>query len=336
MDLSIQNTYQIADDIVENVGALMECTDAQRLSFDEMSFGEFTTTNVPTLLKGSRATVNGALFGPAASDGVPLYIANAAGSTFQDVSAAPADTTLYLCLIASSMTAVTFALKACASVVFDAEKRGFYEAGTQNRVFGECRKVSGAWPVHYKRLYSRPDVSESLIKMYSDGVEVNARKLTPINNIGLVKADAVYSHAINSALGDAITTLFKIRVDYPLILEISVLGKTTTTYDGSSQTVSGNKLFATALDSDNATEIGPMPGVEFGVVSSKSAAATSKVCLPLPVGTFNIKLKSAIVTYYAYIGTVNTPFTASVYVNSISAYVRNVFGDRTGSWGAIL
>ena len=110
MNLTIKNTYKIADDTVQNVSSLMECTDLQRLDLDGMSFGEFSSANVPTLLKGSYATVNGVLTSQATADGVPLYIANAAGSIFQDVSAAPANTTLYMCLIPSSSTELTYAL----------------------------------------------------------------------------------------------------------------------------------------------------------------------------------------------------------------------------------
>lgn len=335
MELARDNNYSIADNTVLNVTSLMQCTDAQRLSLDEMSFGEFASTNVPTLLKGSRATVNGALFGPAPADGVPLYISNDAGSTFQDASAAPNGYTYYLCLIPGTDTA-TYALKACTSIYFNTEWRGWYETGTQNRVFGSCYKTAGSYPASYKRRIRFPELFETLIKQYSDGAEINARKLSVINKIGQVAQ--AYSATKQTEYGEGRTTLFKIRVDYPLTLQLVTVGKTWNEYS-TVKTISGCSYVATMLDTDNASEIGSLPeSLIENIPSSSSSDGTMKTLIHLPVGVWNIKLKTVIASYMADPSGMGNPtsFSYGLYVSTIYAYIRNVFGDRTGSWGAVL
>lgn len=327
MELARDNNYSIADDTVLNVTSLMECTDAQRLSLDEMSFGEFASTNVPTLLKGSRATVNGALFKPAPADGVPLFIANAAGSTFQDVSAAPADTTLYLCLVPGTDTA-TYALKACASVYYNTEWRGWYETGAQNRVFGECRKVSGAWPVAYKRRYFHPSTIEAYCKTYSDGLEINARKISPVNLIGRIP-NMGRSRTYSGNRYEQTIDLCTIDADYPLVVEI--VASVRTWCDGSTLNliISGCEYRAVLCDADKVTEVGCLSVSPLtGVPGSKSAAIQKTNLLSVPVGTSKIKLKTVVKS--------EGPYQYGLNVGTVSVYVRNVYGDRTGGWGKFL
>ena len=329
MELARDNNYSIADDTVLNVTSLMQCTDVQRLSLDEMSFGEFTSTNVPTLLKGSRATVNGALFGPAPSDGVPLYIANAAGSTFQDVSAAPADTTLYLCLVPGTDTA-TYALKACASVYYNAERRGWYETGSQVRVFGECRKVGGAWPVAYKRRYFHPSVAEAYLKMYSDGLEVDARKILPACSKGRL-ATAYSSTTAKDWISVETAQILKVRTDYPIQLDVVLTCKTA----GGPPTgvaVTGCSVVVVALDDTTESEIGVFDEKTLLVPADTMAASDVTTIFNLPVGKFAVKIKAAVQskTYYA------ATYGVIMHTDAIKVYPRNAVGNRVNEWGAVI
>ena len=330
MNLTIKNIYAIAENTVNNVSSLMECTDLQRLDLDNMSFGEFSSTNVPTLKKGSYATVNGVLTSQATADGVPLYIANAAGSTFQDVSAAPSDTTLYLCLIPSSATELTYALKACASVYYNAERRGWYETGTQNRVFGECRKVGGAWPVAYKRLYFRPENIESYLKMYSDGLEINARKISPVVTRGRVGTAYTDTTAKNWTAGT--TQLFKVRTDHRVIMELEIACKTYVSGIPPTGVAIGAHIDVYLLDDTSGAEIGVLISKALSVPADTSSVVAIPVLLDLPVGSFAVKIVTATGThtYYAASGTIG------LHTDSIYAYPRNPDGNRLGEWGAVI
>lgn len=332
MDLQIQNNYSIADGSAENVDSLMECTDAQRLSLDEMSFGEFSTTNIPTMLAGSLATVNGSLCGPATTDGVPLYIGNDAGSTFQAASAAPENVTLYLCLIPSAPTAVTYSLKACAAVAYSPERRGFYEVGTQNRVFGECRKVSGAYPSNLKRLYVRPENIESFVKMYSDGLEVDARKILPAYTAGRVSG-AIYSlDAQTDHTVEKVTNIVNVRLDYPAVIEIAGMYRTGG-YPLGNKHVSGCEFRAVLLDADQTTEIGIFQAVELAdVPGNQSSAISIPVLFDLPAGAYRIKLKTVVFSFQ-YETSTQSGFLQS---SNVRAYVRNPQGNRLGEWGAVI
>ena len=331
MNLTIKNTYAIADDTVQNVSSLMECTDLQRLDLDGMSFGEFSSTNVPTLKKGSYATVNGVLTSQAAEDGVPLYIANAAGSTFQAVSEAPADTTLYLCLIPSSSTELTYALKACVSVYYNAERRGWYETGTQNRVFGECRKVSGAWPAAYKRLYFRPENIESFVKMYSNGLEIDARRIAPVVTRGRVATAYSDTTAKNWTAGT--TQLFKCRTDHRVIMELEAVGKTYVSgVPPAGVSIGGCRIDVYLLDDTSGAEIGVLISKALSVPADTSLAAAIPVILDLPIGSFAVKL----VTETRSQGDSSVPGTIGLHTDSIYAYPRNPDGNRLGEWGAVI
>lgn len=329
MDLSIKNTYAIADDTIENVSSLMGCTDAQRLSLNEMTFGEFTSANVPTLLTGSYATVNGALTVQAGSDGTPLYIANAQGSTFQDVSAAPANTTLYLCLIPSAASAVTYALKACASVYFDAARRGFYEVGTQNRVFGECRKVSGSWPASYKRLYTRPEILENYLKMYSDGLEINARKVMPAASFGRIAT--VYDNSTPTDWGSGVVTMAKLRVDYPSILEVVFRCNTYVQNGAANGTVSSAGISSVLMDSVTRADISAIAGGGVTAPSDSSQTSDITTLIPLCPGYHHLRLSTGVYHRGQFGEIIN-----GIHTDRITAYIRDAVGNRLGEWGAVL
>jgi hypothetical protein len=176
VELSIINTYQIADNTIENANSLLKSVDETRVGMSSVSIANFDNDAVPALKRGSIIEVGGSFF-IASADGIAQYIAQDFGSQFVDVLSAPENTDLYLCMVPSGVGKVVFALKACTSVYFDADYRGFYESGTLNRVIGGCQRVGTTFPVTKKWIY--PDVEQfpRFLKVYNDGVTIHAKKI---------------------------------------------------------------------------------------------------------------------------------------------------------------
>lgn len=333
MDLIQINNYEMASDTIENASSMVVSLDKTRAGMDQISFSNFTNDAVIGIKAGSLAEVNGSFF-RAESDGVAQFIANAAGSSFVDASNAPENTDLYICLVPSAVGKVTFSLKACAAYTYEPTFRGFYETGTQNRIFGICRKVGGVFPTAYKRLLMRPELLENLaspmLALYSDGLELNARRIAPAFTKGRV--DTAYNDTTAKDWGDGTTQLFKIRADYGFILEIIITGKTHTQGVPPSGKTATCSVVIYVIDDNTGAEVGILYTIPVAVPSDQSAAQAISNVRHLPPASYAVKIVTTVgvATYNAASGSFR------LHTGSIVAYPRNPNGNRKGEWGAAI
>ena len=147
-------------------------------------------------------------------------------------------------------------------------------------------------------------------------------------------------------MGEATTSLFKVKLSYPATIELVINGKTSLGAQHSgyvSPTHSGSYIAAVLLDTDDSTEIGDIRTPIIRVVpASNATAADRRVALDLPAGSYSIKLVSVLQsgTYWASSsgssGGSYVAYSYGLHLNSITAYPRDPLGNRLGEWGAVI
>lgn len=343
------NTAKVANGKVENAQAIITTQDAQRKGFASFEIGNFFDASIPVLNNYSEFEVNGALSRFQSGDEIVKYLGNNIGDTIEEATAAPRNVPLYLCILPYTPNSFEFVVRGNITVAYDNAFGGIYENGTTTRIIGGCVYTGSSWINKWainngELLMTGVD---PFIKMCSEGLDVNIRKIvgarqpgivdTPISNY-VPTASVAESGVIPGTFGVDYLCDIHVWIKYAssptFALAPKSLGECVTKVDIATDTMSvlgGRSTLIIYLQRQHTdgTWIDYGSPVKITGMTSQYNNKSAYLNNIMP-GTYRVRIESGWEKKVSGYGQYNVPtyLTYSCGVGQISVSILNVFGSK--------